>query len=598
MGMGALIERFERVLKIDVSRPPETLMRIRAAYAVGVMLVATQMLNMAIMGFSYGRWTEDHFILSVACTIVTVAVFSIRYYKNAAFYAALYGGLVVVGAVASAWPDHGGINSAALPFLALGPVICGFMAGRVGAIASFLAGVVVLALLFWISLAHPPLMASGDHTREINRFVQGFFALSMSAVISVFISERIYLLVAEQREAADRARRAEAEKSAFLATMSHELRTPLNGVVGLADALSRSNLAAREKSLVDTIAQSSECMLRILNDLLDMSKMEAGKLRIDPRPAAPRALILHVADAWRETANERQLKIAVDVDPSTPERVVIDDLRVTQILQNLVSNAIKFSEHGFVVISLKSAPAGDLRTRLEFRVSDSGRGIPPAFVDRIFDPYEQGGHDVARKSGGTGLGLSISRQLAILMGGALCVERTGRDGTTFLFSLVVDAAPRQPVSHQPVSHKPAPHKAEAAAPDSAPNAGYSKLRVLVADDNEVNRLVLAEFLRGFGIAAIFAVDGAQCVKIARAGVFNLILIDRYMPGVDGIEATRAIRAEGASRRAVIVAVTGDGADDSERHFEQAGADARIVKPVTRGAIAAALENAAIRNIAA
>lgn len=567
--MQSLVNRIERALRIDDDASAESIMRIRAAWAIGATFAVTQFANMFVLWANYHRWTYDHTVTVICIMIVSGLVALIRWRKNPTFHAAAYSALMLAGIMGSALPDRTGVNSALVPFIALGPIMCGFMAGRTGAIAFFVAGAAVLCFLYQVSLSHPPLMASGDFARETNRFAQGLFALGLSTVISILVSARSYLFLSELSDAADRARKAEVAKSAFLATISHELRTPLNGVIGLADSLARAGIPEAEQRLARTIGRSGQGMLRILNDLLDLSKIEAGKFAIDPHPVSPLELVRQVVDTWRETAHAKGLSISGDCIGEVPEVVLADGLRVSQILQNFVSNAVKFTDAGGITVTASAMIQPDGRCLLAFRVKDTGRGVPDQLVERIFERFEQGGAGIARRYGGTGLGLPICRDLAALMGGSVGVERTGADGTTFLLALTVGVP--QPLQREP-----------ALAADKT-----SKLRVLVADDNEVNRLVLGEYLRSLGVDADFAADGAACVALSQRARYDLILIDKEMPVLTGLEASRAIRdGNGPSMASLIVLVTGDAGDADHDRILRAGVDERIIKPFSRDAIEA------------
>jgi len=571
-------------LRIDSHKPAESLMRIRAVYAIGVMMIISQVISMAVMYATYERWTYDHTITSIACLAVFGLLLTIRYCKNVAFYAAIYSLLILGGTAASALPDNAGINSAMLPVLAIAPAMCAFMAGRRAAIAFYAAASALIIFLFWISITHPPQMVSGDYNRETNRLVQGSFAMTLSTLLSVFISERIYLLAAELREAAERARKAEAATADFLAKMSHEMRTPLNGVIGLAEALRRKDIGESERRLAQTIERSSNSLLRILNDVLDLSKIQAGKLAIEMRSHAPRAIAGDVVESWRENAAGKGLSLSCEISEATPEHVMIDDLRVTQILQNLVSNAVKFTDQGAVRLSLDSVPLSAGRWRLEFRVSDTGPGIDQSRIEQIFDRFEQGKAGTARRYGGTGLGLPICRELASLMGGRVSVESANAQGATFLFALTVDEADRVAADSS---------DADSAALD------YQPLRVLVAEDNEVNRLVINELLKSLGVQAAFVEEGRSCIEAASLERFDVIFIDKEMPVLDGLEAARIIRASGGpSAAAAIVAVTGDGALQDDPGFNSSGIDDWIVKPITLKILSDALRRATAGRVAA
>lgn len=433
--MPSLIATIERALKIDSGQKPESLMRIRAVWAIGLTIILTQFINMGVMAFTYGRWTYDHSISIAGCTAVLLLIFLVRWYKNTVFYAAAYGALLIAAVTGSALPEHSGINAAFVPFVALGPMLGGFMAGRRVALAIYAAALLLLGFLYWVSISNAPIFVAGDYVRETNRLAQSVFALTLSAVISVFVCDRTYMLLSDIREAADRAQRAEAAKSEFIAMLSHELRTPLNGVIGLADVLTRSAHDARERHLAETIVRSGEGLLRILNDLLDLSSLDAGKLAFDPRPVSPREIVRHVADAWRETASKKGLSLTATVDKDVPDTILADDLRVTQILQNLVSNAVKFTGEGQVLLKVGAFATEDGRRLLEFRVKDTGRGVPADLAERIFDRFDQGAPGTARRYGGTGLGLPICRELARLMGGSVTLAETSEHGSTFLLTL-------------------------------------------------------------------------------------------------------------------------------------------------------------------
>jgi len=580
----AAFDRIERYLRIDTQKPAESLMRIRAVYAIGAMMIFSQTVSMIVMLHTYGRWTYDHTISFAACLVVFALINAVRYYKNTAFYAAFFAILMLGGTIASAIPDHTGINSAMLPVLTIAPAMCAFMAGRRAAVSFFLAASVLFGVLYWISVTNPPQMIDGNYNRETNRLIQGSFAMTLSTLVAVFISERIYLLVAELREAAERARRAEAATADFLAKISHEVRTPLNGVVGLAEALGRRELAEPERRLAETIGKSGNSLLRILNDVLDLSKIGAGKLSIDPQPNSVRRILDEVVDGWRETARAKGLGLAYSISEATPDSVLIDDLRVSQILQNLISNAVKFTQAGEINIRLDAAQLPDGRRRLEFRVDDTGSGVDDSMIERIFDRFDQGQHDTARRFGGTGLGLPICRELAALMGGSVGVERTGPQGSTLLFTLVTQIA--------------------SASADQSPLAEeiveeFSGLHVLVADDNEVNRLVMRELLKSVCVDAEIVDDGQPCVAAASASRFDIIFVDKEMPGMGGLEAARLIRESGGlSASAIVIVATGDGTLENDPAFGASRVDDWIVKPVTLTALVDAMRRAKAAKIAA
>ncbi len=572
--MKSWVDAYERFLRIPDIGSPVLTARMRSVWIIGLMVAVTQVCNLVIMGFSYGRWTYDHTIASIAIVAVIVSMQLVRWYKNEAFYAMFYGLLLIGAVLGSAAPDHAGVNSAVVPFLALGPVMTGYMAGRRVALWTCAASVATLSFLYWVSLNHPAAMAPYDYTRETNRFAQGAFAIFISTGIAVMITESLYSMLESMRDNVRRAKSAEAVKSEFLATMSHELRTPLNGVIGLTDALLAGTLPAHERRLTDTIRQSGESLLLILNDLLDLSKIEAGKLAIEARPTDLRDLVRFVTDNWRENGAAKGLTISANVTGEIPASALVDDMRLRQILQNLMSNGVKFTTEGHVSLHLHGVNRGGGRYALEFRVADTGKGIPDDKVARVFDKFEQGERGTTRQYGGTGLGLPICRMLAQLMGGSIGVERTGPAGSTFLLKLKVNEA---------VEDKTGGDDVYDAADD------MTGLRVLVAEDNEVNRLVVSEFLKAWGADADFAHDGPACLERLASRDYDIVLMDKHMPGMSGMETAQAIRKmDGPMASVPIVAVTADAMPGEREAMLASGMNEFITKPLRAEALKAVI----------
>ncbi len=574
LSMKSWVDAYERFLRIPDIGSQVLAARMRAVWIIGLMVVVTQICNMVIMWVSYGRWTYDHTIVSIAILTVLTSMQLVRWYKNEVFYAVFYALLMIGAVLSSAVPDHAGINSAVVPFLALGPVMTGYMAGRRVALWTCAATVMTFCFLYWVSLSHPAAMAPYDYTRETNRFAQGIFAVFISTGIAVLITEGLYAMLEVMRENVRRAKSAEAVKSEFLATMSHELRTPLNGVIGLTDALLAGSLPAHERRITDTIRQSGESLLLILNDLLDLSKIEAGKLAIEARPTDLRDLVRFVTDNWRENGAAKGLLVSANVTGEIPVSALIDDLRLRQILQNLMSNAVKFTTEGQVSLHLHGVNRGGGRYALEFRVTDTGKGIPDGQVAQIFDKFEQGERGTSRQFGGTGLGLPICRMLAQLMGGSIGVERTGPAGSTFLLSLKVNEAEDDDAAVDDVY-------------DAADN--LTGLRVLVAEDNEVNRLVVSEFLKAWGVDADFAHDGPACLERLASRDYDIVLMDKHMPGMSGMETAQAIRKMDSPMAQIpIVAVTADAMPGEREAMLAAGMNEFITKPLRAEALKAVI----------
>jgi signal transduction histidine kinase/FixJ family two-component response regulator/HPt (histidine-containing phosphotransfer) domain-containing protein len=387
--------------------------------------------------------------------------------------------------------------------------------------------------------------------------------------------------LARERDAA-RAARGEAEaanlaKSTFLATMSHEIRTPMNGVIGAMDVLEGQTLTEAQRRIVATMRESATTLLRLVSDVLDFSKIEAGRLELEEAPFSLRALLAGAAATLRPRAEAQGLTLDEFVE-GEPDLLLGDATRLRQILFNLLGNAIKFTERGGVSVAARVERLADGRARVELTVSDTGVGIAPEVLPRLFTAFTQGDSSTTRRFGGTGLGLSIVRRLTELMGGEVRVESRPGQGARFRVTLHPRIAEAGALAAPVSDVVPAP---------LPPGAG----RVLVVDDHAVNREVLLRQLGMLGLEADAATDGEEALARWQTGRYAVVLSDLHMPGLDGFEFVRLLRGREAAERhgrTPIIAVSANAlAGEAERCLD-AGMDGFLAKPVTIGRLRATL----------
>jgi len=352
------------------------------------------------------------------------------------------------------------------------------------------------------------------------------------------------------RQVAEEANRAKAQ---FLAHMSHEIRTPMHGVLGVADLLLNTELTVQQKQLVGVLTSSAEGLVHVINDILDLSKVEAGRLTLEKIPVSVRALAQEIESVVILRAEQKQLKLKTEIDQLLPERLICDPVRLRQVLMNLLENAINFTPGGQVVLAIRCEESDGAKARVRFSVRDSGVGIPLDKQASVFEPFA--------RSGGTGLGLSITRQIVEMMGGSLELRSNVGEGSCFSFDCELE---QSPTTIQP------------AAPAPKPSSLNRPLHILVAEDNPINQLIVKQALKGEGHTVVVAHNGREAVDAALVTDFDVILMDNQMPELSGIEATRIIKAQ--RPELPIIAVSANAMEGDREAFLESGMAAYISKP--------------------
>jgi signal transduction histidine kinase/AmiR/NasT family two-component response regulator len=497
-------------------------------------------------------------------------IMSLYELRDAAYEAAFRDGVEYVDVAPRANADGHNYLSAAAPFRDR----AGNVAGMFGLdmvldkLDARLAGIrrVLYFALIVVGLLS---VAAGAIAHRMRRFA--------AAIVSKMRKAR-----AEAERNAAAAEAANRAKAAFLAMMSHEIRTPMNGMLGVADLLRARSPDPEQRKLLDILAGSGESLLRIINDILDFSKIEAEKLELHPHAFELAGLLAELEALLSTQACARQIRFVIDAEPGLPAAVTGDRQRLSQVLLNLGNNAVKFTDQGEVRLAVRRIPQADGRLNIEFTMHDTGIGMSPESLARLFTPFGQVADGRPHRVGGTGLGLVISQKLVRLMGGEISVSSELRRGSTFRFALDLPLA----------------QISAGASSTTTPALRREAMSVLVAEDNAVNQMIIEAMLKQLGHVVTMAADGRQALAALARDHFDLVLMDCNMPELDGLEATRQLRSGASGARdanVTVIALTANAMDGDRETCLAAGMNDFLSKPVTINALRQAIDRARSRD---
>lgn len=430
----------------------------------------------------------------------------------------------------------------------------------------------------WLARVRQEKQARIDAERLLeDRTIELYLANENLKKMTVDLERQVEQRTSELEKALAKSEQAATAKSDFLATMSHEIRTPMHGVLGLTDLLLSTDLNDQQKDYLNSLKNCTQTLLAVINDILDFSKIEAGKLSLESIEFEPRALLKNLKTLFEPQITKKGLAFVMDVEEAVPERLIGDPTRFQQVLYNLLSNAIKFTHEGIITLTVTLEPSSN---NLCVSVKDTGEGIAPVAMKRLFKAFSQADSSITRRFGGTGLGLAICDRLVKAMGGDISAISEVGKGSEFVFRIPAQISLETEQARQPTV---------------ALAKNLSDLKVLVVEDNPVNQMLVQAMLLKLGIVAVMAQDGLEAVDLVRDKNFDIVLMDVQMPTMDGLRASYYIRSLGDNvKQPYIIALTANAFESDRVGALEAGMNAFLAKPLTFEELQVSLADAKTR----
>lgn len=538
-------------------RKAVVLARTSLGFAITLTLYLT-VISIALPGITPAK------IAGAAATLIFYALAFIGWRMNAYIPTAHAFIISALGLAFMASMTNGGVSGYVAPFLIIAPLAAGFFLSVYAAMAYGAAAVGLLTLLFLLDgtgiITPTPYPESAERLASL-------FLLSTTTILGLACVLGFSSAVSRML---DEARKGERVKAAFLANMSHEIRTPMNGILGLLDLAKASRNRSMPADHVDIIHASATALVAVLDDILDISKLEQGQIEIAAEPTDLRELCDDVVQLFSARLTGSDVELRLEYDPALKRAYRVDPLRLRQVLWNLVGNAIKFTEKGHIIVHVGIADGE--ANRLRFSVEDTGIGMSEAAQARIFSRFSQADETTTRRFGGTGLGLAISRELTELMGGELGLKSAPGKGSTFWFTIKAEPSD--------LSETPA---------DAEMSTQGSSLPILVVDDQAINRTVAAALLTHMGHKPVLAESGCEALDICERQAFEMILMDIHMPDLDGCQTTQLIRnGTSPNQNTPIYALTASALDEERERYFAAGMNGCLGKPIQLDTLKAAI----------